>query len=201
MTTPRVVTGDDWQARHDPIIAAWAQRHLNEVNSRVSRQFTPEFLRAYNFVTGQEDTKYKVLHYDQNTWNDLARHAGIPGGNSDQQIYIARALAHNPSLEQQTDKSIAYQLWRQSNAQHMPAALGLVHYDALVNHGSTGARNLLLESEGDPNKYIDARDSFYASIPETNREGGPIKNPGWRNRRIPALRRAVRELTQTQGTQ
>lgn len=198
MTGPRIVTegppSDRWQREHVPVYRAWAMRRVAELMNNTEKQYTPEFLRAYEFVAEQEDAQRKMLQYTEATDEYLHRAIGLSDNDPTRHRYIRQAASRLNGDGRRVDKMKAFQLWRESNAQHMPNSLGLVHYDAFVNHGPGRARRMLVESQGDANRYINIRDQFYTTIPENASEGGPVANPGWRTRRIPALRRTVAQM-------
>ena len=54
--------------------------------------------------------------------------------------------------------------WVASGADRLPAALAAVHGDTAINMGVGAANELLAQSGGDPQKYLDLRDARYRSI-------------------------------------
>jgi hypothetical protein len=54
--------------------------------------------------------------------------------------------------------------WLASGADRLPAALAAVHGDTAINMGVGAANDLLAQSDGDPQKYLDLRDARYRAI-------------------------------------
>ncbi|HWY65612.1 MAG TPA: glycosyl hydrolase 108 family protein [Rhizomicrobium sp.] len=54
--------------------------------------------------------------------------------------------------------------WLASGADRLPAALAAVHGDTAINMGVGAANDLLAQSGGDPQKYLDLRDARYRAI-------------------------------------
>lgn len=162
----------------------------------------PDFMHALNFVLDQErDPRETVAQ---------ALISGAGGGDAYGE-YIGKHQADYQRAQQQGPEAVGnfnlgfwYDQWHQSGAGGLPRELGVVHYDAAVNHGQGAARHLLRQSGGDPRRYVDLREHLYRSIPNTtpdnppaaaggHGEGGPADNPGWLNKRIPALRALLGE--------
>jgi hypothetical protein len=99
--------------------------------------------------------------------------------------------AMSPSALANFHRAIWRSIWDQSGAEKLPPSLGLVHADAAVQHGPGVAKEMLVASGGDPEQYLALREAHYQSIPDTAIEGGAAQNPGWLQKRMPALRAAI----------
>jgi hypothetical protein len=155
------------------------------------------FMHALQFVLDQERDPRETVP------EALASGAGTGDAYNE---YVAKhpsehAAAANDGPRAMSDFNLGFwhDQWQRSGAGAMPRSLGLVHFDAAVNHGQGEARKMLAESGGDPSHYIDIRENFYHQIPNTTNtaavggygEGGLEQNPGWTQKRIPALRAAI----------
>jgi hypothetical protein len=69
------------------------------------------------------------------------------------------------NLTQDEAKQILHdRYWVPAGADRLPTALAAVHGDTAINMGVDVANELLAESGGDPQKYIDLRDARYRGI-------------------------------------
>lgn len=77
--------------------------------------------------------------------------------------------------------------WLAGGCPTLPWPLGLVHFDACVNHGVGRARKLLakLAASGPPTpgRYIALRRAFYRAIVDRNPNQAP-NAPGWERRMV-----------------
>lgn len=70
---------------------------------------------------------------------------------------------------------------REVGADKMPAALGLVAYDAAINHGPAKARELIAEADGDPGRLLALREAEYRRLAAAEpRHAAQLS--GWMNR-------------------
>jgi hypothetical protein len=114
------------------------------------------FDRFYsNFVAGHEGG------YTENDGNGAPANYGInQGANPDVDVL---------ALTQAQAEQILYErYWLASGADQLPAALAAVHGDTAINLGLRAADELLAQSGGDPNTYLDLRDERYRSIAAAN---------------------------------
>jgi hypothetical protein len=73
------------------------------------------------------------------------------------------------NLTQTEAKQILHdRYWVASGAGQLPAALAAVHGDTAINMGVGAANELLAQSGGDPQKYLDLRDARYRAIAAPN---------------------------------
>jgi lysozyme family protein len=73
------------------------------------------------------------------------------------------------ALTQAQAEQILYErYWLVSGADQLPADLAAVHGDTAINLGLRAANELLAQSGGDPNIYLDLRDERYRSIAAAN---------------------------------
>lgn len=70
--------------------------------------------------------------------------------------------------------------WQKSGAANLPDDLAVVHFDAAVHSGVDKAKDLLRQSGGDVNKYIELRKQSLASLGEQEKYASVAK--GWTNR-------------------
>lgn len=71
--------------------------------------------------------------------------------------------------------------WGPSGAENLPAPLQAVHFDTAVNMGVGAAKQLLEQSGGDPQKYLQLREARYRSIAQNNPSRAPAL-PTWLRR-------------------
>jgi len=114
------------------------------------------FDRFYShFVAGHEGG------YTENDGNGAPANYGInQGANPDVDVL---------ALTQAQAEQILYErYWLVSGADQLPADLAAVHGDTAINLGLRAANELLAQSGGDPNIYLDLRDERYRSIAAAN---------------------------------
>jgi hypothetical protein len=110
------------------------------------------FDRFYSrFLAGHEGG------YVENDGNGSPANFGInQGANPDVDV---------GNLTQADAEQILYQrYWLASGADRLPPALALVHGDTAINLGVRTATELLAQSGGDPNAYLDLREAKYRAI-------------------------------------
>jgi hypothetical protein len=74
------------------------------------------------------------------------------------------------NLTQAEAKQILHdRYWVASGADQLPAPLAAVHGDTAINMGVGAANELLAQSGGDPQKYLDLRDARYRAIANTDK--------------------------------
>jgi len=74
------------------------------------------------------------------------------------------------NLTQTEAKQILHdRYWVASGADQLPAALAAVHGDTAINMGVGAANELLAQSGGDPQKYLDLRDARYRAIANSDK--------------------------------
>jgi hypothetical protein len=95
--------------------------------------------------------------YTDNDGNGSPANFGInQGANPDIDVW---------NLTQDEAKQILHdRYWVPAGADRLPTALAAVHGDTAINMGVDVANELLAESGGDPQKYIDLRDARYRGI-------------------------------------
>jgi len=95
--------------------------------------------------------------YTENDGNGAPANFGInQGANPDIDVV---------ALTQPQAEQILYErYWLASGADRLPAALAAVHGDTAINMGVRGANELLAQSGGDPNTYLDLRHDRYQAI-------------------------------------
>ena len=102
--------------------------------------------------------------YTENDGNGSPANFGInQGANPDIDVL---------NLTQAEAKQILHdRYWVASGADRLPTALAAVHGDTAINMGVGAANELLAQSGGDPQKYLDLRDARYRAIaaPEPDR--------------------------------
>jgi hypothetical protein len=99
--------------------------------------------------------------YVANDGNGSPANFGInQGGNPDIDVV---------KLTQGEAEKILYdRYWVASGAGRLPSALAAVHGDTAINLGLAVASQLLAQSNGDPQKYLDLRDARYRAIAQSN---------------------------------
>jgi hypothetical protein len=99
--------------------------------------------------------------YTENDGNGAPANFGInQGANPDVDVL---------ALTQAKAESILYErYWLASGADQLPAGLAAVHGDTAINLGVRTANELLAQSGGDPNTYLDLRDQRYYAIASAN---------------------------------
>ena len=114
------------------------------------------FDRFYSmFVAGHEGG------YTENDGNGAPANFGInQGANPDVDV---RTLT-----QAQAEQILYERYWLPSGADQMPAELAAVHGDTAINLGLRAADELLTQSGGDPNAYLDLRDERYHAIAAAN---------------------------------
>lgn len=148
------------------------------------------FLNALRFVVGQEAPA------------EMPPGRAVVSGAGLSDPALAEYERRNPDAslnDPNANMKVWYDIWRQSGAGRLPDPLALVHYDAAVQHGPGTAREMLVTSAGDPQRYVALREQHYRDIPNIGvtgdpsgrGEGGLEQNPGWLKKRMPALRRAA----------
>ena len=103
--------------------------------------------------------------YTENDGNGRPANFGInQGANPDIDVL---------NLTQAEAKQILHdRYWVASGADHLPRALAAVHGDTAINMGVGAANDLLVQSDGDPHKYLELRDARYralAAAPQADR--------------------------------
>ena len=95
--------------------------------------------------------------YVENDGNGSPANFGInQGANPDVDVV---------NLTQAEAKQILHdRYWVASGADRLPAALAAVHGDTAINMGVGAANDLLAQSDGDLQKYLDLRDARYRAI-------------------------------------
>jgi hypothetical protein len=74
------------------------------------------------------------------------------------------------NLTQTEAKQILHdRYWVASGADQLPAALAAVHGDTAINMGVGAANELLAQSGGDPQKYLDLRDARYRAMANSDK--------------------------------
>jgi hypothetical protein len=99
--------------------------------------------------------------YTDNDGNGSPANFGInQGANPDVDVL---------NLTQTEAKQILHdRYWVASGADQLPEALAAVHGDTAINMGVGAANELLAQSGGDPQKYLDLRDARYRAIAAPN---------------------------------
>ena len=99
--------------------------------------------------------------YTENDGNGAPANYGInQGANPDVDVL---------TLTQAQAEQILYErYWLASGADRMPTALAAVHGDTAINLGLRAASELLAQSGGDPNTYLNLRDERYQAIAAAN---------------------------------
>lgn len=171
--------------------STWGGRELSvnlrPVLERYERNYNPAFLRAADFVLNQEGG-IRRPGISGDVSYEFTRKNNLP--NPD----ILWAIKDN-ALRRRIINAIYYDFWTGSGANRITnPALQLVHFDASINHGITGASKIRARSNEDPYTYIDNRIDFYRRA--LGREGDLRQNPGWLERRMPDLEEAVQLLIQ-----
>ena len=106
----------------------------------------------------------------------------------------ARASQHAAAANY--NRSIYADIWNASGAGQLPADLGLLHFDTAVNLGPGAAKQLLAESQGNPQRYLALREQRYRDLMDSTTPRGrfqetPADQGGWLGQRMPALRQAM----------
>jgi hypothetical protein len=161
-----------------------------------SPQNDANFMRAMRFIAEQESRPgYSGQVRGGHLADFMASGEGLaPGGQEEEYHRTHPGDTYNqadPHESAQYGMRVWHDLWTRSGANTLPPNLGLVHMDAAVQHGPGIAKQMLAASGGDPEKYLALREEYYRSIPDTASEGGVAQNPGWLEKRMPALRAAI----------
>lgn len=122
------------------------------IDRRSAKTFEDGFENFYaNFLSAHEGG------YTDNDGNGSPANFGInQGANPDIDVL---------NLTPTEAKQILHdRYWVASGADRLPAALAAVHGDTAINMGVGAANELLAQSGGDPQKYLDLRDARYRSI-------------------------------------
>jgi len=139
--------------RKEPAVPSY--REITAARQDNSRSWDA-FDKFYSdFVAGHEGG------YTENDGNGAPANYGInQGANPDVDVL---------ALTQAQAEQILYErYWLASGADQLPAALAAVHGDTAINLGLRAANELLAQSGGDPNTYLDLRDERYRSIAAAN---------------------------------
>src|SRR5574343_632171 len=140
-------------------------------------QGTDDFSRALNFVSQQE-----------------GGYANTPGDKGGPTKYGIASASH-PGLDVKNlspDRAMEIYhngYWKGCGADQLPWPLSLVHFDTAVAMGPGAAQKILAQSEGDPNKYIAAREQRYNDIIANDPTQEKFR-AGWSNR-MQALRNTL----------
>ena len=139
-----------------PDFAAMAPRNLALASAPEGSDAWNAFDRFYaGFVAPHEGG------YVDNDANGNPANFGInQGANPDIDV---------SSLDQPTAEQLLYQrYWLASGADQLPAALAMVQGDTAINMGVKAANDLLAQSGGDPDAYLELRSEKYQSIAAAN---------------------------------
>jgi len=141
-------------ARREP--AAPSYGDITAAGQHGNSQSWDAFDRFYSsFVAGHEGG------YTENDGNGAPAKFGInQGANPDVDVL---------ALSQAQAELILYErYWLVSGADQLPAGLAEVHGDTAINLGVRAANELLAQSGGDPNTYLDLRNERYQAIAAAN---------------------------------
>jgi hypothetical protein len=92
-------------------------------------------------------------------------------GNGAPQLWLNRGADPDVdvlALTKAQAEQILYKRYWLASGDQLPAALAAVHGDTAINLGLRAANELLAQSGGDPNTYLDLRDERYRSIAAAN---------------------------------
>jgi len=141
-------------ARREPAVPSYGD--ITATGRRENSQSWDAFDRFYSsFVANHEGG------YTENDGNGAPANFGInQGANPDVDVL---------ALSQAQAEFILYErYWLASGADQLPAGLAAVHGDTAINLGVRAATELLAQSGGDPNTYLDLRDERYHAIAWAN---------------------------------
>ncbi|MCX8027266.1 MAG: hypothetical protein N3A62_05365 [Thermodesulfovibrionales bacterium] len=124
---------------------------------------------------GRETSKFGIL---QSTARQFGYSGDIANLSKDEAIQIYKKL------------------WDKSGAGSLPYPLSLVHFDTYINSPSA-ARKMLIQSEGDVDKYLNLRETRFKRLAELRPERFSKYLKGWLNR-VDNLRTLVKQYKDSQ---